>query len=247
MPRIDAWVKPWLNAGLALFYPEVCQICKKARATPAEGYICPACREDVRYVEPPLCDRCGLPFEGEITQVFECSNCQGTEWFFSRARSAVKAKGMVLEAIHGYKYNHRMWFEPFLAGLLVDCALMQLVPGQWDCVIPVPLYHVKKRERQFNQAERLGAPLAEALGVRLRTDLLKRVEPTATQTRLSREERQRNVRRAFAMASGASAAGLRVVLVDDVFTTGSTTNACARRLREAGAAEVCVWTVARGI
>ena len=247
MPRFDAWVKPWLNAGLALLYPEVCQICNKARAAPSEGYICSPCREDIRYIEPPFCDRCGLPFPGEITQTFECSNCQGLEWHFSRARSAVLARGTVLEAIHGYKYNHRMWFEPFLSGLLVTRALMELVPGEWDCVVPVPLHHVKHRERQFNQAQRLAVPLAEALGVPLRTDLLKRVEPTATQTRLSREERQKNVRRAFGLRPGVIVSGLRVVLIDDVFTTGSTTNACARRLVESGAAQVCVWTVARGI
>lgn len=240
-------LKPWLDAGLALLYPEVCQLCNAARATPGQGYVCTACQAQARYIEPPFCDRCGLPFEGQITQVFECSNCLGTRWYFSRARSAAIAKDTVLEAIHRYKYNNGLCVEPFLADLLMSRAVPDLAGGEWDCLVPVPLHHVKEREREFNQAERLARHLGKALALPVRTDLLDRVEPTKTQTRLSREERQENVRKAFQLRPRAQAQGLRIVLIDDVLTTGSTTNACARRLMEGRAAEVCVWTVARGI
>jgi ComF family protein len=114
-------------------------------------------------------------------------------------------------------------------------------------VVPVPLFPAREREREFNQAARLARPLAAALDIPLETRWVYRRQPTLTQTRLSREQRAVNVRQAFGAARGLKLEGARVVLVDDVFTTGATTSACARVLRAAGAGEVCVWTVARGL
>ena len=88
-----------------MVYPEVCQLCEEARATPAEGFVCGGCRAGVRWVEPPFCERCGRPFEGDITRRFECANCREMEWHFDSARSAVVARDPVLEVIHRYKYR----------------------------------------------------------------------------------------------------------------------------------------------
>jgi ComF family protein len=246
MSALTESVKNWLNVGLGFIYPEVCQLCEAARAGPAECFICDACRKEARIIKPPFCARCGLPYEGAITNSFECANCRDTELHFKSARSAVVAGKAVLEVIHRYKYNNAMWFEPLLAGWLIERAEPALRVEKWDCIVPVPLYHARQRERGFNQAERLAACLSEAVKIPLNTRWLKRVVPTQTQTRLTREERLANVRRAFAVRRGARLAGERVVLVDDVMTTGATTSACAGALRAAGAGEVCVWTVARG-
>jgi ComF family protein len=108
------------------------------------------------------------------------------------------------------------------------------------------LHPVKEREREFNQAERLAGRLSRAAGMPVNNRLLRRVQPTRTQTLLSRAERLANVRHAFAPWNGERLTGQRIVLLDDVFTTGATTNACARVLKAAGAGAVCVWTVARG-
>jgi ComF family protein len=116
-----------------------------------------------------------------------------------------------------------------------------------DLLVPVPLYPAKKREREFNQAERLADRLGAATQIPVNQRLLRRVLPTRTQTHLNREERLANVRKAFAMRKGQRLNGERIVVVDDVFTTGATTGACARVLRAAGAGQVCVWTVARGV
>ena len=240
-------VKGWVNAGLGFVYPEVCQVCGAARATPAECYLCAGCREQVRFLEPPFCERCGLPFQGSITNTFECANCRDQSWAFASARSAVIARGPVLEVIHQYKYNRAFWFEPLLAGWLIDRARPELASSGWDCIVPVPLHPVKQREREFNQAERLARQLSAACGIPLHAGLLQRILPTRTQTQLTREERLANVRRAFACRGVARLTGARIVVVDDVFTTGATTGACASVLKRAGASEVCVWTVARGI
>lgn len=244
---IPAPLTTCLNAALAFFYPEWCQLCRAGRATPAEGYVCAGCRAQVRFIEPPFCRRCGLPFEGAITTPFDCANCRELELSFSFARSAVVAREGVLEAIHRYKYQRALWFEPFLAGLLIEQAGPELGSGNWDVIVPVPLHPAKRRQREFNQAERLARRLAAATQLPLDTRLLRRVVATRTQTQLSREERLSNVRRAFALRRGRSLNGQRIVLVDDVMTTGATTSACARVLIGAGAGEVCVWTVARGI
>jgi ComF family protein len=235
------------EAGLALFYPRVCQLCETERATPEQGFVCAKCWTGVRFIKAPFCERCGLPYEGDITTAFECSNCKDLKLHFSLARSAVTAKGVTLEVIHRYKYQRALWFEPFLADLLLRAALPVLGADQWDLVVPVPLHPTKEREREFNQAERIGAHLARALNVPLRNDLVRRVLPTRTQTLLTKNQRAENVRRAFAAGPGGKLKGARVILLDDVLTTGATTSACARVLRSAGAGEVCVWTVARGL
>jgi len=240
-------MKGWLNAGLGLVYPEVCQLCGEARATPAEGFVCGGCRAKVRFIERPFCERCGRPYEGEITGTFECPNCREAELHFGKARSAAVARGTMLEAIHRYKYHRALWLEPFLADLLVGRAQPELAKEKWDFIVPVPLYPAKQREREFNQAERLARRLSAATGIPVNKRLLRRVRPTCTQTRLSRPEREANVRDAFAMRGKRRLQGEGIVLLDDVLTTGSTTSACAKVLRGAGAGEVCVWTIARGI
>lgn len=240
-------LKGWLEGGLSLFYPAVCQICSEHRAEAAEGYVCARCRSKVRFIKPPLCSRCGLPYEGDLTTPFECTNCRDMELHFRSARSAVAAGGVILDVIHRYKYQRALWFEPFLADVLVREASPTLKQEQWDFIVPVPLHPAKKREREFNQAARIATHLSAATKIPVNENLLHRVVPTRTQTQLTREQRAANVRRAFAMRAGQRLNRARIVLVDDVFTTGATTNACARVLCKSGAAEVCVWTVARGL
>jgi ComF family protein len=169
------------------------------------------------------------------------------EWHFQSARSAVVARDPVLEVIHRYKYQRALWFEPFLAELLIRAAVPVLDQQKPSMIVPVPLHPTKQREREFNQADRLARRLGLAMRIPVNKRLLRRVVPTRTQTQLSRQERLANVHNAFAMRGGRRLNGERIVLVDDVLTTGATTSACARVLRAAGAGEVCVWTVARGV
>jgi ComF family protein len=242
-----AATKAWLNAGLAFFYPEACQLCGQERAGPAEGYICGRCQSRVQFIQKPYCERCGRPFEGAITSSFECEHCRESKLHFRSARSAVAFKDEAQEVIHRYKYQHALWFEPFLSDLLARVTRPELEAEKWDFIVPVPLHPTKQRERGFNQAERLAACLGRATGIPMNSRLLRRVTNTPSQTKLSREQREANMRNAFAPANKRRLNGARIVVLDDVFTTGATTNACAQVLKRAGAAEVCVWTVARGI
>jgi len=247
MATLTGSVQSWFNAGLGLVYPEICQLCKSERATARDGLVCPQCWSQVRFIRPPFCERCGLPFEGDLTTTFECTNCLEMELHFSSARSAVVAKTVVLETIHRFKYSRALWFENFLADLLLREAMPALREQHWDFIAPVPLHPLKHREREFNQAEILARHLSAAAKIPVNEKILRRVTPTRTQTLLTREQRAANMSGAFAVSKGVRLDDQKIILVDDVFTTGATTSACAKALSGAGAAEVCVWTVARGL
>lgn len=251
MPSLNqpAW-KSWLDAALAFLYPEVCQLCGVERAAAAQGYVCLPCRARpgaIRWIEPPFCGRCGLPHEGDISSAYRCGNCADLDLHFAGARAAVAATDWLLQVVHRYKYGKQLWFEPFLVELLLQQAVPNLRTHPWDLIVPVPLHPVKLREREFNQSERLAAHLGQAAGLPVDSHGLYRARPTRTQTALSRSERAQNMRGAFAVRPHAGFAGRRVILVDDVLTTGATTSACARALREAGAQSVFVWTLARAV
>jgi ComF family protein len=122
-----------------------------------------------------------------------------------------------------------------------------LAEEHWDALVPVPLFSLREREREFNQAERLARRLSETTGIAVEAKLLKRVIPTRSQTRLTRKQRAENMRGAFAFRKPQELTGKKFVIIDDVFTTGATTSACAEVLLEAGAERVAVWTLARGV
>lgn len=242
-------LRDWGEAALGLFFPEVCGVCGTHRATAAEGYLCGRCREfpgHLRRVLPPWCDRCGLPFPGAITQAFVCDNCRDADLKFDRARAALVATPFLLDLIHRYKYGGATWLEPFLGDTLVEAARQALHRQTWSGVVPVPLHPRRQRERDFNQAERLAARLALAGEIPLRRGLVQRVTATRTQALLTRVERAKNVAGAFAVRPGEHCQGSWLV-VDDVLTTGATTSEVASALRDAGADEVEVWTLARGV
>lgn len=234
----------WGETVLGLVYPRVCALCHEHRADRRNGYVCPSCSLGVRRIGNQCCRRCGLPWSGVITASHTCADCRGATYAWDEARAAVVAEGVALESIHRLKYQKEPWFATFLSGLLTEAALPSLAGHSWQGVVPVPLHRVKLREREFNQAERLAAPLAQALGVPLVTDRVRRHEATLSQASLSREDRTRNVRSAFVPERSDTIRGSWII-VDDVLTTGATTDAVAAVLKGLGADRVIVWAVAR--
>jgi competence protein ComFC len=234
---------------LRMVFPHVCEICGERQAGPAQSFICEHCRNHpraIKRVHPPICKICGLWYEGEITNEFECRNCFELNLEFTSARAGVQYAGLVKEVIHRFKYGRNEWFEPFLAELLIEAAVPELRFESVDLIVPIPLHPRKRRGRGFNQAERIGARLAQASGVAFDVKMMERVRDTNSQAGLDRDDRIENVKNAFKYIGAERLKGQRVLLVDDVLTTGLTASSCAKELLRNGAREVRVWTVARG-
>jgi competence protein ComFC len=240
-------VAPWLKSALDLVYPRNCLFCFQPLPTANGGVICPSCLGKVKVIEPPFCLRCSLPFDGAIKDPFVCGYCHRLDFHFSRAIAACRAEGVVRESIHRFKYNREMYFGPHLAAWLIGAAHRQIDWGQVDAIAPVPLHPRKRRDREFNQADYLARALGREFRVPVCTQVLRRVRDTFTQTALDAKERAANLRNAFESAPAEGIQGKRLVLVDDVFTTGATMDSCARVLTQAGAGDVVALAVARGV
>jgi competence protein ComFC len=237
----------WLGRVVDLVYPRNCQFCATPLDEDHAGVICPVCLAQAKPIEPPFCQRCALPFAGKLAEPFECGYCKDLKLHFSRAVAACRAEGVVRDCIHRFKYNREMYFEEHLAGWLIQAGQRWVDWKSVAGIVPVPLYPRKERQREFNQAERLARALGRAVDVPVLPRVIKRVKETDTQTRLDAAARRANVRAAFVARGGAALAGQRVVIVDDVFTTGATLDSCARVLRHEGALDVIALTVARGV
>jgi ComF family protein len=229
---------------VSLFYPASCAAC----SSPVESgeSLCSSCGEWAPRITAPFCAKCSQPFAGAIIDSFTCANCEGRVLHFDAAVSAYRSRGVVRKVIHDFKYGRHLHLR-HLAGRWLTEALNdpRLTGRRFRLIVPVPLHPARKRERGFNQAELLGRELHRACGVPL-GDVLQRIRYTTTQTQFDRSERMENLRGAFRLRDGCDVQGFRILLVDDVLTTGSTLSECASVLKKAGAISVHAATAARG-
>ena len=231
---------------LATFYPDTCQACRRMSATPEEGFLCAQCLKDIRFVESPICEKCGEPFPGDVPTPFTCGNCVQQQYNFDTARSSTLSVSLMRDVVHQYKFMSATWFEPFLIRAFLQSAVPALRRGGWDGIVSTPLHPVKFRERGFNQSDCMALCLAGQLRIPLMNNVLSRVRFTQPQSALRREGRLVNVRGAFRVNRDVCLSGKKLILVDDVMTTGATVNACAGALKKTGALKIAVWTLARG-
>jgi ComF family protein len=234
-----------MQGFLDMVYPRSCMGCGKA-SPETFRYICWDCWSDASRIEPPFCRRCGDPVAGTIEHDFTCYACSAETPWFDAARSAARYDGVVGEALRQLKYGKALWMACDLAELMLGCLKAEFAGLTFDFVVPVPLYPVRRRERGYNQSAILAAELARRIRCPTASRVLRRIHPTASQTNLTAAQRLSNVQNAFQHGRRNRLAGRRVLLVDDVMTTGATVNACARALKRGGAQSVHVLTVARG-
>jgi len=229
---------------LSLFYPPHCAKC--GADTAAGIHLCQACAAEARRIEAPFCERCSEPFAGAIDAAFVCPRCGGQPSHFECAVTRYLSKSVVRDFIHRFKYEQQFHLRHPLANWLAETLEDDRIRAHpFDAFVPVPLHAARLRERDFNQAEVLAQLLARRSGIPV-VNAIQRIRYTTTQTRLERHQRMENLRNAFRVRHTASVQSRHLILVDDVFTTGSTVDECARVLRDAGAASVRVVTVARG-
>lgn len=234
------------TAGLDMLFSRSCEGCGVSM-TGEGGSLCWDCQTSVSWVQMPFCERCGDPVAGLVSDAYECAWCRKSNPAFDWARSAVRYDGLAKTCLRRFKYNVGFWLMNNLVDWLV--ALWKTCPPdvrEADAMAPVPLYPRRRRERGYNQSAMLAEALAQRMGIPFRPGLLRRIRSTPSQTRLTAAQRVHNVRGVFSVPWPRRVRGARIVLVDDVMTTGATVNECARMLRAAGAASVMVVTVARG-
>jgi ComF family protein len=236
----------WRTAGDLLF-PPVCVHCGGLVEGGGLRHLCAQCEPLIARVQPPHCHVCGHPFYGEVHGERRCPHCAELAPAFGEGRTCVLLAGPARSLVHALKYHRALHVLDDIA------ALIRATPHLADylrgaVLVPVPLHPRKERERGYNQSRLLAGCFAAAgsAGARV-AEPLRRVVDTPTQTALDRRTRQANLKNAFALRVGSAInTAERYVLIDDVFTTGSTLNACAAVLRRAGCLNLDVVTFGHG-
>ena len=233
----------------AALLPADCLVCRGPLPARHEGGVCLPCWRTFRRLEGPCCRRCGEP-----VFVFErishppshlCEECRRRVRPFDRCRSAGIYDSALREAIHRVKFDGERTL-----GRCLGRWLARTLPGETaeaDLIVPVPLHPRRARERGYNQSELLSEALAAASGIPHGVRLLAKISPTRSQATLGRQDRRRNLRGTFSLARREEASRKRILLVDDIYTTGATVEECARVLRRGGAKSVKVVTLARTV
>ena len=236
--------KQFFLALLDVILPPICHICHSFIPNANALHICPTCRDLLPLVVSPLCSICGIPFIGAGGD-HRCGACLTHPPHFDTARAHFLYEGPIRDLIHSFKYNQRTHLGYPLALLSLEGVSALSADHKPHLIIPVPLHRSRLRQRGFNQAVLLGRVLSRRLSLPMMMDALVRTRPTEPQIELSAAERRVNVKGAFSVARPDHVAGKRILLLDDVMTTGSTMNECAKELKKAGAKMVIAVTIAR--
>lgn len=247
-PWIGRLREAWRLSALNLFLPMYCRQCGARLLTEENNFFCPDCWEASPRVERPFCTACGKPHQRMVglgeTSNFPCAACrEKPNRQVRRTWGAAQYDGAVALAIRLFKFHKKTLLLQPLAELMSEFARREMDRGRYDCLAPVPLYKTRLRERSFNQSLLLAQALLPEFPGAVLDQSLMRIRPTRAQSRLKSEERALNVRGAFAV-QGDTLAGKRVLLVDDVITTGGTISECAKAMLRAGAVEVDAFAAA---
>ena len=269
--RAAAWWNEIGGALASIFLPAGCRLCEQLLTGASRLPICKECLASFSRIKDAVCDLCGRPLEAMSQPQAECEelgsatsratshatsqatgpglciSCRANPFHFERARSFARYEGSLVRAIILLKFEEMEPLADWFAERLEETVRIYAKEMQADLIVPVPLHKIRRRERGFNQAELLSKRLARRLGIPHQAVLLVRKRPRPDKHLLTSHERWEAVRGAFAARAGSQVDKRRVLLVDDVMTTGATLDACAKALRDAGASSVLGLTIARAI
>jgi ComF family protein len=217
--------------------------------------LCPDCLAELATVESPLCICCGLPFNSRQDQDHYCGACLDSGQEFGIARAPLVYDRIVTKLIHCFKYKGKIQLARPLGELLLTAFTRFWDINTIDMILPVPLHSSRLRRRGFNQASLLirywyriaDRHFCDLSHIRIADDLLIRTVPTAPQSALGRVQRRRNIQSAFGLGGKEQIGGKKILLIDDVYTTGATVSECSRLLLNGGARQVDVLTLARAV
>ncbi len=240
-----ALLRPMLLRLADLLLPPVCISCR--RRIVSHGLLCGNCFASIDFIAPPLCARLGVPLPYEAGESLLSAAAIASPPVYDRARASARYSDTMRELIQGFKYRDRHEGLPLFARWLNQAGAELLADA--DLIVPVPLYPSRLWWRRFNQSAMLAVAVGRLAGVPVDCTVLRRVKRTTSQVGLSAEQRRRNVRGAFRVdkAHAARVRGRKLVVVDDVITTGATADSCARALKRAKAARVDILALARAV
>jgi ComF family protein len=227
-----------IDSIIDLLYPVRCFLCGRV----SRDVICKECISEFKKIESPICIKCGIPFNSKEISDHLCGKCSVEKRFFDSVRSYGSYEGKFLEAIHKFKYNRITSLSKPLGKLLVNGFYKD---KKFDLIIPVPLHPKRLRYREFNQSLLIAKEIGNKLNIEMDCYNLIRIRDTEPQINLSKNARQKNVKGAFMVKNRRGIENKKILLIDDVYTTGATINECSKVLKKAGALNVCALTLAR--
>lgn len=230
-------LKIFVQTGVEILYPSTCAICGQVpdRTNDEKVYACEKCIKKLLYIESPRCLKCGKPVDNDETEI--CYDCSRTKHLYSQGVGVWAYTNEIKQSIYRFKYHNKREYGEFY-GQEIKKQYGSIIQG-WgaDVLVPVPLHKSKLRKRGYNQAEIIAVSLGEKMGIPVAPDVLCRKKKTSAQKELNDKERLKNLENAFIITDN-DVKYNKVILVDDIYTTGTTIDACARVLMEAGVKEV---------
>jgi len=234
------------NHILNFLFPASCLICKRYLPTDNKSPgICDSCQSQIEFIKELVCQKCGKPLPAGGAHYFQCLK-KGVNYHFEFVRAVCEYKGTIKQCIHLFKYSSKDYLSLILGGLLIDYIKNTTEFSEINTIVPVPLHWSRRFQRGYNQSELLAKEIAKTLDKNLVAGNLYRRKLTKPQFGLSKDEREVNVRGVFAVRNTSLIKNKNILIVDDVCTTASTLEECAKTLKRAGAEKVFCLVVAHG-
>lgn len=241
--RLKKEISRYIETFIRLFYPAYCHICG-VQLDLEEQAVCRKCLAKVKHLKKPLCRRCGLELPPYARKGWLCNRCRGRKTAYDRLWVPFAYEGTVQTMLQAIKFRKKRGLIRVF-GPLLESSIVELRKERIDFIIPVPLDRKRKRIREFNQSTLLAKEAGKLIEKPIREDILRKKKHTEPQSILSRQKRFINVKNAFGITRPSLVKGKDILLVDDIITTGSTLNECARMLKCCGAKNVYVLALAR--
>lgn len=225
-----------------IFYPLTCPICGKVLS--GKRKICRQCEKNVNIIREPKCQKCGKPLADDERMC--CKDCSEKRRFFDRAVAVFEHKGEIRESIYRFKYGNARTYATYYGEMAVKVYAKLLEEWKIDTIVPVPIHKKRELKRGYNQALVFAEVVAKHMSIPLENKLLIRIKNTLPQKELAENMRHLNLKDAFAVDKDRMKGIKNILLVDDIFTTGSTVDACSSILKKAGAKGVYVLCISAG-
>lgn len=236
-------IKKLFKVYLDLIFPPLCVVCKGKDI----NFLCEKCKKSIEFIKDNFCYLCGDKAQGKITPRATCGKCRQERIYFTQGRSVARYSGTLKEIIHKFKYHQKKYLAKVLGNLMVD----YLKDDFWidiknvDIIIPIPLHRKRERERGFNQSELLGKNIASYFKIEILSNVLFRTKETRPQFFLRERERKENIKNAFTLKNEEIIKNKNILLIDDIYTTGSTLREASKTIKKAKTKNIYCLTLAR--